>query len=285
MICLTNDNFVKPYFCDMKALFISLVAVLLFFLIGSGLESCSGSDTSSDSSANVKPVTSLSYSIAGTLPHDTSFFTEGLEFYGNSLLESTGQYNKSRLLQVNPATGKIEKQVKLDSIYFGEGLSVLHDTLYQMTYRENIVFLYNVKTFQKIGQLPLKGEGWGMTNDGTNLIVSNGSNNLYFYTPSTFQAIRELPVTESGSPALNLNELEYVNGFIYANQWQYNYLLKINPSTGEVVAKIDLTDLVKRVQVDKHSEVLNGIAYNHATNKFYITGKNWPQIFEIQFER
>jgi glutamine cyclotransferase len=285
MICLTKDNNLNPYFCHMKTLTIFLLSVLLFFLIGSGLGSCTGSDTSSDTTSSEKPVPSLGYSIISTLPHDTSFYTEGLEFYGNSLLESAGQYEKSRLIKSDPASGKIEKQVKLEPKYFGEGISVLHDTLYQMTWRENIVFVYNAKNFQKIGQLSLKGEGWGMTNDGTNLIVSNGSNNLYYYRPSTFQVIRELPVTENGTPALNLNELEYVNGFIYANQWQYNYLLKINPSTGEVVAKIDLSDLVKRVRSDGHSEYLNGIAFNPSTKKFYVTGKNWPQLFEIQFDR
>ncbi len=269
----------------MKWLAFLIQTVLIIFIISTQLAGCSGSDTSSDTSHTVKPIPSLGFSILSTLPHDTSLFTEGLEFYKNSILESAGQYEKSRLVQVDPATGKIQKQLQLHKKYFGEGISVLHDTIYQMTYQEHVVFVYTAADFKKVRELPLTGEGWGMTNDGKSLIVSNGSNNLYFYDPATFKVQKELPVLENGSPALNLNELEYVNGFIYANQWQYNDILKIQPSTGEVVGRIDLGDLVKKVRSDGHSEYLNGIAFNPTTKKFYITGKYWPTLFEIQFDR
>jgi glutamine cyclotransferase len=163
---------------------------------------------------------------------------------------------------------------------------VLRDTIYQLTYKEEVVFVYNASDFKKIRQMPFSGQGWGLTNDGQHIIASNGSNNLYFYEPATFRLVKELPVFENGSPALNINELEYVNGFIYANQWQYSYILKINPSTGEVVARLDLGDLVKRVQNEhKYTDYLNGIAFHPVTKKFYVTGKYWPQIFEIQFDR
>ena len=219
-------------------------------------------------------------------PHDTSFFTEGLEFYKNTLLESTGLQGKSKLVQVDQETGKISKQVNLDPKQFGEGITVFHDTIYQMTYQQNIVNVYSAKDFKKIKELPLTGEGWGLTNDGKNLIASNGSSNLYFYEPSTFRLLRVQGVTENGAVVPNINELEYINGFIYANQWQYNYILKIKPDSGEVVAKIDVSDLVNKAK-EKHpkSEALNGIAYNPATNKFYVTGKYWPEIYEIQFDR
>lgn len=224
----------------------------------------------------------LSYSVVSVLPHDTSSFTEGLEFYKNTLLESTGLQGRSKLLQYDPSTGKILKQVVLSPQYFGEGITVLHDTLYQMTYREHVVFVYAVKDFKNIKELPLNFEGWGLTNDGKNLIASDGSSNLYFYEPGTFRLLRTQAVTENGVPAVNINELEYINGFVYANQWQYNYILKINPTNGEVVAKMDLTDLVKKTNTND-SNVLNGIAYNPATNKVYVTGKNWPSLYEIQF--
>jgi len=259
-----------------------LIAPLVFFI------SCTGSDnTSSNSDATPPPVTpSMSYSIASTLPHDTSYFTEGLEFYKNTLIESTGLPEKSRLVQTDPATGKELRVVHLDPKYFGEGVTILHDTVYQLTWREHVVHVYSAKDFKKIKELPLNGEGWGLTNDGTNLIASDGSSNLYYYEPSTFKLLRTVSVTENGSMVLNINELEYVNGFIYANQWQYNYILKINPTTGQVVAKIDFTSEVDKMHAtDPHAEYLNGLAYNPETKKFYVTGKLWPKIYELQFER
>jgi glutamine cyclotransferase len=264
----------------MKRLYWYSLSALVVFL-----SNCTGSDKPADTSPQEKPIPTLSYSILSDHPHDTSYFTEGLEFYNNTLLESTGLNEKSRLVQYDLATGKVAKQVTLDPKLFGEGITVLHDTLYQLTYQEHVVNVYTAKDFKKIKEFQFNGEGWGLTNDGKNLIATNGSSNLYFYDPSTFKVIREQTVTENGVPAVNLNEVEYVNGFVYANQWQYNYILKINPANGEVVAKMDLSDLVNKIRQDNHSEFLNGIAYNHATNKFYITGKLWPRIYEIQFDR
>ncbi len=247
------------------------------------LMSCNNGNESgsSDEQRSVPPI---SYTVAASFPHDTSSFTEGLEFYNNTILESTGLNGKSKLLQVDLQTGKVLKEVKLDPKYFGEGISVLGDTLYQMTYQEHVVFVYDAKTFTKLKELPLKTEGWGMTNDGKQLIVTDGSSNLYFYEPGTFRLLRVQAVTENGNPAVNLNELEYINGYVYANQWQYNYILKIDPANGEVLAKMDLTELVNRVRAkEPKAEVLNGIGYNRETKKVYVTGKNWPEIYEIQF--
>jgi len=254
----------------------------LLFILFISCNNSEGTDGSSESSTSSIPVSTPS--IVSTLPHDTSYFIEGLEFYDSSLLESTGNYGPSKLLQLEPKTGKVLKEVKLGEKYFGEGITVLHDTLYQLTYKENTVFVYDAKTFKKIKELPFKGEGWGMTNDGKNIIVSNGSSNLYYYEPGTFNLLKTVSVTENGAAVPNINELEYVDGYVYANQWQYDYIVKIDPSNGNVVAKYDLGglhDSVKRI--NPTSEVLNGIAYNHATKKFYVTGKNWPQMFEIQF--
>ena len=160
----------------------------------------------------------------------------------------------------------------------------MHDTLYQLTWKEGVVFVYDAKTFKKIKELPFKGEGWGMTNDGTNIIVSNGTSSIYYYEPGTFKLLKVLNVTENGSAVPNINELEYVDGYVYANQWQYSYIVKIDASNGNVVSKLDLTNMTDNV---KHSapyaDFLNGIAYNKSTKKFYVTGKHWPQIYEIQF--
>lgn len=277
-ICLTKTDRLHLYFCLMKKQYGFLLSLLFFLFI-----SCNNStDTLSDNKPSI-PVSAPS--IVSTLPHDTSYFTEGLEFYDSSLLESTGQYGPSKLLQLDSKTGKVVKEAKLGDKYFGEGITVLHDTLYQLTWKEKVVFVYDVKTFKKIKELPFDGaEGWGMTNDGRNIIVSTGSSNLYYYEPGTFKLVKTVPVSENGTPVLNVNELEYVDGYVYANQWQYDYIVKIDPSNGNVVAKYDLGglhDSVKRM--DPNADVLNGIAYNPATKKFYVTGKYWPQMFEIQF--
>jgi glutamine cyclotransferase len=263
----------------MKKQYGLLLSLLIFLFIG-----CNNSNGNSDSEISENTIPISTPRIVSTLSHDTSSFTEGLEFYDSTLIESGGNYGSSKLFQYDPKSGKVLKELKLDGKYFGEGITVLNDTLYQLTYKEGVAFLYDVKTFKKIKELPFKGEGWGMTNDGKNLIVSNGSSSLFYYEPGTLKLLKEVPVTENGNPVLNVNELEYVDGYVYANQWQYNYIVKIDPSNGNVVAKYDLSginDSVKRL--DPNAEFLNGIAYNHATRKFYITGKHWPQMFEIQF--
>jgi glutaminyl-peptide cyclotransferase len=227
----------------------------------------------------------ISYTVVGSFPHDTSYFTEGLEFYNGSLIESTGLEGKSKLIQYDLETGKVQKEHKLEDRFFGEGVTVLRDTIYQLTYREGVVHVYDAKTFKKLKELPYtNGEGWGLTNDGTYLIGTNNGNGLFYYEPGTFKLVKRVDVTENDTPAVNINELEYVDGLIYANQWQYPYILKIDPATGTVVAKMDLTSLIQQEKVSNpKAEFLNGIAYNPATKKFYVTGKNWSKIYQLQF--
>jgi glutaminyl-peptide cyclotransferase len=285
IICLTKTLYLPHYFCSMKKQYGFLRSLLWIFVIGFNV-SCNdtGRDEENDAANSVSSVPSFSYSLISILPHDTSSFTEGLEFYNSTLLESTGLKGSSKLVQYDPKTGKALKQFKLDSNYFGEGITVLRDTLYQLTYQENVVFLYNVKTFKKIKELSFKGEGWGLTNDGKDIIASNGSSSLYYYEPGTMKLLKVVNVSENGNPVPNINELEYVDGYIYSNQWQYNYIIKIDPKTGNVVAKSDFTDLVKRTNTSDRN-VLNGIAYNKTNKKFYVTGKNWPTMYEIEISR
>jgi glutaminyl-peptide cyclotransferase len=279
-ICLTTINMLNDYFCPMK-----LKWLLFLALSVECISSCTNTDTTSgssgDSNSTNTPV--ISYSIAATYPHDTSSFTEGLEFYKSKLLESTGNKGKSKLLEIDLQTGKPSKNISLEDKYFGEGLTVFNDTLYQLTYQEQVVHAYSAKDFKKIKEFTINGEGWGLTNDGKYLIASNGSSNLYFYEPGTFRLLKTQLITENGSPAVNINELEYINGYVYANQYQYNYIIKIDPNSGQVVGKLDLTDLVNKVKTQApYINELNGIAYNPETKKFYVTGKYWPQIFELQ---
>ncbi len=180
------------------------------------------------------------------------------------------------------ATGKKEKELRLEDKFFGEGTTVFRDTIYQLTYVEGVVLVYD-KNFNKIKELPYRnGEGWGLTNDSTYLIGTNSGNVLYYYSPGTFSLVKELSVTEGGDAVDDLNELEYINGYIYANQWQKPYIYKIDPKTGEVVAKMDLSSIIQQERSQNPAAMeLNGIAYNPATKKFYVTGKNWSKIYEL----
>jgi glutamine cyclotransferase len=261
----------------------SYLSVAVFFVVVAGCNNPSSTDNNTPEETSHVPA--ISYSIVSTFPHDTSYFTEGLEFYKNNLLESAGNYNTSKLVEYDLKTGKVIKQQPLDNKYFGEGITVVHDTLYQLTYREHTILVYTVSDFKNIRQRPYQNaEGWGMTNDGKHIIVSDGTSILYFYDPGSFKLDHVQQVTENGNAVINVNELEYINGFIYANKWEENVIMKIDPATGEVVGKMDLTDIVNRIKfTDPHAEVLNGIAYNPVTNKVYITGKNWPSLYEIQF--
>lgn len=228
---------------------------------------------------------SMTYSIVNAYPHDTSSYTQGLIIYKGEMYEGTGNYGHSKLMKVNLKDGKAEKAISLDSQYFGEGVTILNDTVYQLTWKEKKVFVYTLPGFKKIREYNVDFEGWGLTNDGKNLIVSSGGgSDLLYFDPSTFKLLKTQTVTEAGSPSFNINELEYIDGYIYANQYLYPYIFKIDPATGQIVAKADLTKMWDRVKaVDPDAEVPNGIAYDSATKKIYITGKLWPELYEVQF--
>ncbi len=266
-----------------------IAAVLLVVLVGGlAIVFLAKNKNSSRSDGNTPPPDApkgLSYSIGTTYPHDTASYTEGLLFYKGELYESTGNYGFSKLRQVDLQTGKPKKEVILDKKYFGEGISILRDTLYQLTWKEKTVFVYSAKDLKKIKELPLSlSEGWALTNDGTNLIATDGGSDLYYFEPGGFKQVKKLTVMESGSPTHDLNELEYINGYIYANQYQQPYILKIDPADGKVVAKADITRIWNNIKaLNPSADVPNGIAYNETTKKIYITGKWWPEIYEIQF--
>jgi glutamine cyclotransferase len=247
---------------------------------------CGNTDTTAagGDSQSVPSIPSISYTVVATHAHDTSFFTEGLEFYKGTLIESTGLEGKSKLVQYDLTSAAVQKQISLPATSFGEGVTVFRDTVYQLTYRESKVNVYSINNFKKIKELPFTGEGWGLTHDSVSLIASNGSNNLYYYEPGTFRLLKKVEVTENDVPSVNLNELEYINGFVYANQWQMNYILKIDPASGNVAGKIDLSSVAQQEKLaNPYAQEINGIAYNPATNKVYITGKNWSKIYQVQF--
>jgi glutamine cyclotransferase len=225
----------------------------------------------------------LSHSILAAYPHDTSSYTQGLTFYNGELYEGTGLEGRSKLKKVDLTSGKTLKQIELAKNIFGEGIAILRDTIYQLTWKNNVVYVYTLKDFKKVKEYHLNGDGWGLTHDSSRLIVSNGSGDLYYYDPSTFRLLSKSGIMEGSNPTFNLNELEYIDGFVYANQYTYPYILKIDPNAGKVVAKYDMSDMWNRVKmIYADAEVPNGIAYNDATKKLYVTGKWWPELYEVQ---
>ncbi|OYU54658.1 MAG: glutamine cyclotransferase [Chitinophagaceae bacterium BSSC1] len=252
-----------------------------------GLAACNndntGTENNNSSSAIPAPAT-LNYTVLNVYPHDTSSFTEGLFLHEGDFLESTGNKGRSKLLQVDIKTGKIKKSLKIADQYFGEGISVMNGKIYQLTYQEHKVFVYDLN-FKKLPQeFEWPYEGWGMTTDGKSLIIGTGGSNLYFVNPETFKIERTLGVSNNNGYVSMINELEWVDGAIYANIWQTNEIIKINAQTGLVEAKADFTDILKKNNVpDSSSEAFNGIAYNPVTKSFYVTGKWWPALFEIKF--
>ncbi len=221
--------------------------------------------------------------------HDPTAYTQGLEFYKGVLFESTGDFENSSLRKTDFKTGKVlEKHVMGTKEIFGEGITILKDTLYQLTWQNNIVYVYDVKNINKpIKTFKWANEGWGITNNGTDLIVSTGSANIYFINPADFRVKTTIVVETDTGTMDRINELEYIDGFIYANRYGENgYILKIDPSTGHVVSKIIIPNIEEqyfkgKLTDPKNNEVLNGIAYDSASKKLYITGKHWPKLFEV----
>ncbi len=252
--------------------------LLLFMLL-----SCNNGNRANDQPYKNNGPRILSHSILNAYPHDTSAYTQGLDFYNGELYEGTGLVGKSRLRKVDLQTGNILREIRLDTPYFGEGITILRDTIYQLTWQNSVVFVYTLNDFRKVKEFSINTEGWGITNDGNNLIVSTGGGDLYFYEPSDFKLVKKLDVMSGNEPAFNLNELEYIDGYVYANQYLYPYVLKIDPMSGQVVSRFDLNDMWNRVKaINPEADVPNGIAYDEVTKKIYVTGKLWPEIYEIQ---
>jgi glutaminyl-peptide cyclotransferase len=224
----------------------------------------------------------LKVQVLSTRPHDPEAFTQGLVLDGDTLFESTGLNGKSSLREVNPQTGEVKRKVDVPSEYFAEGLALVDDRLIQLTWQEEKAFVYNRSDFKKVGEFRYDGEGWGLSYDGTRLVMSDGSDRLTFRDPKTFAVQSILSVTLSGQPARELNELECVDGLVYANVWRTDNILRIDPQSGKVTGVIDASGLLTPEEKQK-ADVLNGIAWNPQTKTFLITGKNWPKMFEVRF--
>lgn len=254
--------------------------------------SCNDADqtTGSDGGSREPAPVIIPYSIVNQYPHDPHSFTEGLSFYKGQLFESTGSpddsiENGSWVGQVDLHTGKVIKKIQLGKEFFGEGNTIFNEKLYYLTWTTNKGFVYDVNTLKKLREFTYSGEGWGLTHNGISLIMSNGTNNLTYYHPDSLTVLKVLSVTDNNGPVANLNELEFINGHIYANQWQTSYILKIDPATGKVVGKIDCSYIDNSVrQQSPNANYMNGIAYDSTTQKLLITGKYWPNLFEIRLQ-
>jgi glutamine cyclotransferase len=231
-------------------------------------------------SASRTPV--AGYRVVHVFPHDPEAFTQGLVYRDGLFYEGTGLNGRSTIRKVRIENGEVLQIQKLDAQYFGEGIAVFGDTLFQLTWTSGIGFLYDLASFQRKGTFTYAGEGWGLAHDGTRLIMSDGSATLRFLDPATRKLVSRLTVRDAGKPVASLNELEYVKGEIFANVWQTERIARISPKTGAVTGWIDLKGLLTPREQAQGVDVMNGIAYDSAGDRLFVTGKLWPKVFEIR---
>jgi glutamine cyclotransferase len=222
------------------------------------------------------------YTVTASFPHDTGAYTQGLLFHDGALYESTGEYGHSSLRRVDPVTGKTVASLALPPSRFGEGLALVGARLYQLTWQTHIGYVYDATTLRLVDSFPYEGEGWGLTSDGTSLIMSDGTETLRFIDPRTYRVIRRVVVRDGQSPLSQVNELELVHGLLLANVYQSDWIVIIDPATGQILRWIDCADLLPARLRTLRTDVLNGIAYDDAQRRLFVTGKRWPRLFELR---
>ncbi|MEC7767847.1 MAG: glutaminyl-peptide cyclotransferase [Acidobacteriota bacterium] len=232
--------------------------------------------------ARTTPETIWRYEIVGEYPHDPNAFTQGLYFEGGHLFEGTGRRGESAVRKLELDTGRVVEQADLQPWFFGEGIAPWGDRIYQLTWVAGVGFIYDKESFEPEGQFQYDTEGWGLTHDERSFIMSDGSADLSFRHPVSFRELRRLPVSDEMGPVVALNELEYVDGYIWANIWHRDELVAIDPETGVVVGRLDLSDLMAGARPADPEGVLNGIAHDPSTGHFFVTGKLWSRVFEIR---
>lgn len=256
-----------------KRSLLALVVVIVVIMVVVGLVVVWNLDLFSGKSPLV-----YDYSVVETFPHESSAFTQGLVIDNGVLYESTGRYGASVLRRVDLETGEVLAQVELSEEFFGEGLAMVDGLLVQLTWQNNIGFIYDKETLSLLGNFTYPTDGWGLTYDGNELIMSDGTPKLYFLDPVTYQKTSEVTVYDGEVLLERINELEYVNGDVYANIWFEQKIAIINPKTGQVKGYIDLNGIY---QANDPESTLNGIAYDQEASKLYVTGKNWPNLYQI----
>jgi glutamine cyclotransferase len=232
----------------------------------------------------INPAVTLQYAIISQYPHDTSAYTQGLELYKGKMYEGTGDFENSSIRITDYKTGAVQKKHVMGTPeIFGEGITIFKDKIYQLTWQSHKVYKYDIGNIEKpVNTFDWPYEGWGLTHDTASLIISDGSSNIYFVDPETFKIKSTISVRDEGGPVNMLNELEYVNGFIFANVYQTQMIVKIDAESGHVVGKLYMKNLLQLQDITERTDVLNGIAYDSTRNIFLITGKRWPKLFEMR---
>lgn len=224
--------------------------------------------------------------VVATYPHDPAAFTQGLVFTDGVLYEGTGWFGASSLRRVDLASGSVLQQRNLGNEYFGEGIAIISDTIYQLTWQNGVAFTWDKAGFAPLGTFTYTTEGWGLTYDGQRLIMSDGSATLFFRDPATFAVLGQVQVMDDGLPVNRLNELEYINGEVWANVWMTDWIARIDPATGRVTGWLDLSGIITpHPRLSDPNAVLNGIAWDAVEGRLFVTGKRWPALFEIEVYR
>jgi len=266
---------------------LSLIRLIIIGFLFCSFSNLSGSESATDvnDSKSINEVPVYRYKIVNSYPHDPEAFTQGLVYEDGFLYEGTGLHGRSSLRKVQLETGRILKNHNLPNQYFGEGLTIYGDNITQLTWRSNLGFVYHKENFALIKKFNYPTEGWGITHDEKNLIMSDGSDTLYFLDPETYKETNRINVTHGDRPVTRLNELEYINGEIFANIWLTDIIARISPETGKVLGWIDLRGLSGDFGTRDSNQILNGIAYDDKNDRLFVTGKFWPKIYEIKLER
>jgi glutaminyl-peptide cyclotransferase len=264
--------------CSYMNLILSLIlrfsGPLTVGLFGACALACSGQSASSEPFA-------MRAQVVATYPHDENAFTQGLVIHDGRLFEGTGQYGRSSLREVDLETGSVERIAPLNRAFFGEGITIMGDRIFQLTWQNGVGAIYALESFEVTGVFRYDGEGWGLTNDGEYLILSDGTATLRFLDPADFTVVREVTVAGPNGPLERLNELEYIRGEIWANVWYEDFIVRIDPDSGEVTGTVDLSN-VYPAALRSSEEVANGIAFDASDGRIYVTGKNWPELYEIR---
>ena len=257
---------------------------IICLLICVGTNSCG--NVSKDTNAKVfsDVIPTYTYKIVNSWPHDKTAFTQGLVFKDGILYESTGEHGLSSLRVVDLDTGNIKTKVDVANQYFAEGIAIFNGRIFQLTWLSQKGFIYDQNSLALLGEFNYEREGWGLTDDGRFLIMSDGTNSLYFLDPESFQTQKIIKVYDNGSPLLNLNELEYIKGEIYANIWHSDKIVRVDPGSGKILGWVDLTGLLSKEERQNGAAGLNGIAYDQTEDRLFVTGKLWPRLFEIKLE-
>lgn len=267
---------------------IALAAILglalIYFLFARSDNKAPVRQANANQSSASAPAKLDAYEIVNSYPHDPQAFLQGLVWYDNGFYEGTGLEGRSTLRRVEFPSGRVIKSISLAPDLFGEGVALAGDHLVQLTWKANRGFVYDRDSFKLLREFKYDTEGWGITYDGKNLLMSDGSSTLYYLDPETYQTVRRLNVTWNGRPQDQLNELEFIEGEIWANVWQENFILRIDPETGRVKSYLDMKNLFPPQLRTGSEDVLNGIAYDPQTRRIFISGKLWPRIFEIRLK-